>query len=411
MKPSTIVALLIATVVGLIGLSASRVVGLMRSPRQEGSTEAVKVLVAAQNILKGNLIDPKQVIVRPLKPGEKADYQVSNAEYLPPMESAVYLRIAKENILADSPIKASQLEPLENPDGVPERLAPNMQPVNLSVLPKDSVGGLLRVGDWVNVYMNVVVSGPGLRESPRRALIVPNARVILKRNTLRPIYASISGDKPIPFTLETNTYRAALCEFARDMGEFSLVAIPEAEARSLEERRKKTMELGQDIESFDGQPRVSFLDLDSENYKKELALVSNHEKDLKPITNYNLQQLFDLDSPHAPLQRPKRTPIRYIEQYHGTRRLDDVTVTPDRRILRDTSTPGSRSKLANARDIGLQYPTIPTDSESGETELPANDGSQHIVPEFQFMKPSQGLETKPATRSRGMTMTGKMGRG
>jgi len=340
MKSSTILALLMATVTGLVGVSSYRLWNHFRSPAVLKEEPQIKVLVANQNILKGNLIDPRQVMVRSLRPDEKGEYLQSTDHYLPAIESAVYLRIAGENIMADTPIRTEYLEPFENPEGVPERLAPQMRPVNLSVEIDDSSGGLLRVGDWVNVYFSSLVTGEGLKDAPRRVLIVPNARIILKRNTLRPIYSSLPGDKPVPFTIETNGYRAALCDFAKDLGEFSLVAIPESEAKKLESARNHVLEdARKEGASVEDETLVSFNDPESDLYKTELDLVKRYVSNGEPISDHSLQELFRLVPRRVEPAEPKR--FTRIQQYHGTKRVDDVVISPERRVV-STSLRGSR---------------------------------------------------------------------
>ena len=124
MKPSTLIALLIAVVLGLVAITAARLLNLFGSAPPVAAEPQIKVLVANQNIVKGALIEVSQVMVRPIKSEELAAYRRDSNKYLPPLETAVYLRIAHENILADTPIRTDQLEPFENPEGVPERLAP-----------------------------------------------------------------------------------------------------------------------------------------------------------------------------------------------------------------------------------------------------------------------------------------------
>jgi Flp pilus assembly protein CpaB len=334
MKPSTLIALLIAVVLGLVAITAARLLNLFGSPPPVAAEPQIKVLVANQNIVKGALIEVTQVMVRPIKSEEVAAYRRDSNKYLPPLETAVYLRIAHENILADTPIRTDQLEPFENPEGVPERLAPNMQPVNLSVRPEDSSGGLLRVGDWVNVLMTSLVTGPGLKDSPRQVLIVPNARVILKRNTLRPIYAALPTDKPVPFTIETNSYRAALLEFARDKGDFSLVAIPEVEGQRLETARTSAINASKSSDTSRPELHlVAFSDPRSDPYKKELQIVSRYEQTAAPISNVSLQELFNLTIPPPLPPKPGPRPNTVIQQFSGTQRLADVVVAPDNRVL------------------------------------------------------------------------------
>jgi Flp pilus assembly protein CpaB len=105
----------------------------------------VSVLVSTQNVIKGTVLDPRMVRIRPMRPSEMQHYALAAMKLLPATETAVTLRIAKVNILADQPISESDLEPFEGSEGIPKRLAPNMHDVTIGVLQEDSAGGHVRV--------------------------------------------------------------------------------------------------------------------------------------------------------------------------------------------------------------------------------------------------------------------------
>ncbi len=391
MKPSALIAILIAVVLGLLGVTAARLLNLFGSDPAEPN---ITVLAANQNIVKGALVETRQVTVRPLRSSELDAYRRDRSKYLPPLPTAIYLRIARENILTDTPIRTDQLEPFENPEGVPERLAPNRKPVNLAVKLDDSSGGLLRVGDWVNVVMTSLITGPGLKDSPRQVTIIPAARIILKRNTLRPIYTALPSDKPVPFTIETNSYRASLTEFARDKGDFSLVALPEVEGKRLEAARQAAILAAQSDDPSPAPSLVSFANPRSEAYQKELRFVRNFEDKSAPIGSSNLEELFHLTLPPPPGPRPPVVPNSYIQQYSGAQRRADVVISPDNQIL-------SRSNDGFGQDSGPRVVNtsigsyMETDDNAGWAETPddrsfgsTRRATRSLITEFTFRKPS-----------------------
>ena len=235
------------------------------------------------------------------------------------------------------------------------------------------------MGDWVNVYFSTVITGPGLKDSPQRVLLVPNARIILKRNTLRPIYSALPADKPVPFTIETNEYRAAVCDFARDQGEFSLVAIPESEAKELESARNQAMEAAQQDEPVSPEHhRVSFIDPSSAAYKKEQQIVENFVTSGEPIRDRNLQEIFNL-APQAiePAPAPK---ITRIEQYHGTRRQDDMVFSSERRLTNMAS--NRKASRESRADLEGNPANLNPATSSKDPSLDSSGT------EFQFRKPT-----------------------
>ena len=399
MRPSTLIAILIAVVLGLVGVTAARLLNLFGSPPAEPSHS---VLAANQNIVKGALIETRQVKVRPLRGSELEAYRRDPTGYLPPLETAIYLRIARENILADSPIRSDQLEPFENPEGVPERLAPNMKPVNLAVKLDDSSGGLLRVGDWVNVMMTSLITGPNLKDSPRQVTIIPAARIILKRNTLRPIYTALPSDKPVPFTIETNSHRASLTEFARDKGDFSLVALPEVEGKRLEAARQAAIVAAQSADPSPTPTLVSFVDPRSEAYRKELRFVGDFEAKEGPIGGANLEELFGLTYPPPPGPRPPVRPNSYIQQYMGSQRQSDVIVSPDGRILARSNDRPEQSQGPRVINTSIGSYMDPDELErSREHPIDYSSGAlkraaQPLIAEFTFRKPSLAREALTA---------------
>src|SRR5262249_61912271 len=104
---------------------------------------------------------------------------------------------------------------MTKPEPLSQRLLPSMRAVNLSLTKEHSGGGLIQVGEWVDVVLTSSVESDGAA-STRTATIAHNVRVIAKRNVLWPVFAPLTDDKPVHFTVEANPYRAALIEFAKN---------------------------------------------------------------------------------------------------------------------------------------------------------------------------------------------------
>ncbi len=362
MKPSTLIALLSVLVLGLFALATVRAFSIFNDQKTT-QLAPVKVLVASQNFMKGTLLDPRMVRIRLLSSTEIVRFSSANPKsLLPALESAVSLRIAKENILADEPICEEQLEPFEEPEPVSKRLAPNMYDVTIGVLQEDSAGGQVHVGDWVDVYFMTVVNGSGVKESSRLIRIASNVKVIIKRNNLLPIFAPLCPGK-IPFTLETNAYRAALIDFSRDKGDFRLMSLTESQCQRLERERTSVIkaEMNRPAESSPSREpdrssdgtgesktpncRIAFTPIESVDYQREKQIVEAFDRDRTPISSRDLEKLFDLHRVPCPAIASRRL---VIQQYSGTRRTNDIVISSDNQI--ENKPPGQRSNEPSDRD-------------------------------------------------------------
>src|SRR5262249_19516108 len=147
--------------------------------------EVTTVLVANRNIFAGHMIDTTWVTIRPLRPEEVKHYEQNRDQYLPPVQNAATLRIAAKNIEADKPILKDRLAEMAPPEPLSMRLLPNMRAVNLTITKDQSAGGLIQVGEWVDVLFTTQISVNGAATT-RTAAIAHKQRVIAKRNTTFP---------------------------------------------------------------------------------------------------------------------------------------------------------------------------------------------------------------------------------
>jgi Flp pilus assembly protein CpaB len=318
MRASTLFALTAAVLIGLGVAVAAKMAGYFGKPPAEQAVKTPdQVLVAAKNIFSGDMINQTDVRLRALKPGEVTTYRNYPERYLPPVAAAAVLRVAKQNIEADTPITTDLLKEFVKPQPLNERLLPDHRAVDV-VLPKDrSAGGLIQVGEWVDLYMTSIIQGREGGAQTRTAAIAPRVRVIAKRDTLWPMFAPLPKDKPVEYTLEINSYRAALIEFARSKGVLSMTPLPANEQKKLEaERNEKLARMKNGDAIVEGAPEGQ------ENVEEQTMQGGDSGGD-HVITEAALVKLFDLKE-----QPPEPPPaLTYIEKFSGTHRVGQAVFT------------------------------------------------------------------------------------
>jgi len=257
MRASTIFALIIAVLLGLGVMVLARATnwfGFARPAQAAQPGPEELVLVAARNIHKGKCITAEDLAVRPARPEEVRErarllQQDPKNAYAPAYIPYAVGRIAEQPIDAGSIIRRGMLRDLSYyNDQLNERITPGFRTVTLMVPLNEVAGGLIEVGDYVDVHLKSVIEPPahclsaaelcGLGfPSTRSAILARDARVVVRRNTLwpncRPYTQCITN-----ITLELNPYRAALVEYAKDRGLITLTPIAKNERYGdLEERR------------------------------------------------------------------------------------------------------------------------------------------------------------------------------
>jgi Flp pilus assembly protein CpaB len=311
MRASTLFALTVAIILGLGVATAAKYTGFFNPtapPAAVAKKADVQILVAARNLFAGDMIDAAGVKVRTLRPEELDDYQSSKDRYLPPVPQAANLRIALKNITADQPILKEYLKDMAKPDAYSVRLLPEMRAINLT-LPRDrSAGGLIQVGEWVDVFLTSEVETEN-GKSVRTACIAPKVRVIVKRNTFWPVFAPLPEGKPVDFTLEVNPYRAALLETTRAKGDITLVPLGGSEQRQLEVQRERLLQ-------NPAAALVHFLPAESREAEDEEARVAAFKKGEYAVSDGDLIRIFGITTPPPPLGTIT------VERISGAQRLD-----------------------------------------------------------------------------------------
>lgn len=296
MKASTLFALTIAILLGLGVAIAVKVSGIFNTPALPvaATPPPVKVLVAAKNIFAGDMVMPNEVYLRDLKPEEMRLYQQHKDDFLPPLQTAVALRIARKDIYTDQPLLKSDLEGLKKPDPLYARLVANMRAISLSVSKEESAGGIIQVGEWVDVLLTSTVTDGHGNSTTRTATVAPRVRVIAKRNSLWPVFTSLPEEKPIQFTLEVNPYRASMIEYVRSRGQLSLTPLPYKDQRELEDQRSVL------LKQMDTVKQVHFIPAGTPEAEKEEAMVSLYTRGELVVNEKDLVSLFGLTTGAPP---------------------------------------------------------------------------------------------------------------
>jgi len=317
MRPSTIFILTVAILLGVAAVIAAKVTGLYGQKPAEtpvAKTPEPQILVAAKNLFAEDMIDQTGVRVRVLRDDEKAEYEKNKEQYLPAVVQAAVLRVAKVNIEADKPILRSQLHDMAKPEALNARLLPQMRAVNLALIKDQSAGGLVQVGEWVDVLLTSNVDSPDGTTNTKTANIASKVRVIAKRNVLWNVFSALKDDKPVQYTVEASPYRVALIEYGKKKGQLAIAPLPVAEQKDLEQRRNQALANPDDAITL-----VSFEDPRSPGYQIEANRIEAFARGDMAVGDEDLIRIFGIDT-----SRPVHsTPIK-IESFVGVKRQDDA---------------------------------------------------------------------------------------
>jgi pilus assembly protein CpaB len=316
MKGSSLFALSIAILLGLGVVGVAKYTGLFsqKGAPPPAAQDPIKVLVASGNLFEGYTLTTKEVRVRNLRQDEYAHYQANREQYLPPLPEAAHLRVLMRNLEADQPILREYLLDQGIPDALHRRLEPGMRSVNLTLTPDKAGGGLIQLGERVDVYLtaNVAWGGDWSTGATRTACLARNLKVIVKRNNLWTALAPVNENQPVHFTLQANPYRAALLEFAKGKGELTMVPT------------SATQERVTGIRPAGGILPASQSDLDSKEYRDEDNRIASFNRGELVIGEVDLQRIFNLTPP------VKVPPLR-VERYSGVNLIGTTVFGPDAR--------------------------------------------------------------------------------
>jgi Flp pilus assembly protein CpaB len=318
MRASTMFAMIVAILLGLGVAVAAKATGFLNRSEPKKEPPPRMVLAAARNIFDGYCLQANDVKLRPIRPDEEAAFK--KGDLLPPMTQAAARRFAKVSIPADVAIRKEHLEDLNAPAALKDRLHPGMRAVNVSTHKSHCAGGMISVGDWVDVQLVTTVEGAEAMRNTNNnsqkkgpppitasAVIVKNVRVIAKRNSLWPVPTPLGPDCAVNFTLETNPYRAGLIEYVKDKGVISLLPVSDTDKRALEAKRNEALN-----NNANGLVQVSHVIPDSTEYHDEDVRVAAYTKGEYSIGEPDLMRIFKLRPPVVPPPPPPPFTINRI---------------------------------------------------------------------------------------------------
>ena len=330
MRGSMLAVLAIAVLAGLGTVAGVRYLGLLNPPPPPEPpppppvVEAPppppppvpRILVSGRNVFPGEVLEPEYLQVRPLRPEEMADYEKNKAEYLPANPSVFYFRFLAKEVPTDQPLRFSDLAPPKQMEALHSRLFPGTRAMSVSIPKNRSAGGLIQVGDWVDVYLTTEVRrSDATAKSPYTTLLIPHALVVAKRDTLYPLRRPLPPGEPIEFMLATNPYRVALLEYGRTIGQLSLVPVAEADKSRLDQLREQAV----------NDPSITvaatFAPPGSPEYKAEVDRIQAYENGSLAIGNDELASLLKL--PPIPTVIP--APPKTIEIFSGVSKSSMAT--------------------------------------------------------------------------------------
>lgn len=355
-----------------------------------------QILVASRSLFAGDSIGPGDVRLRPATAAEAKELASSPDKFLPAVQDVAYFRYIAKNVEANAPVLRESIEPMKKPEALNVRLPAGTKAVGVAVPKERCAGGLVQVLDYVDVYLTTEVGrsdAPG--KSPRTALIAKNALVVVKRNSLYPVYAPLMDDL-VQFTLAVNPYRAALVEHAMTVGNLTLVPANEAEKATLDQIKA---EIGKDA---DKAILLSCPAPDSPEYREELRKVAEYTTGKVAIGTEQLMAVMGLKAISPPTRPSPPITVQVVNGSKATVASFAVPTDPnlDEGPTYVFSTPAGPEKAAT----GGKTITPPTNAPSGNrTKQAPIPIPKPVVPSLPQPQPTPGspnprqLQVPPAT--------------
>jgi Flp pilus assembly protein CpaB len=305
MRASSLFGLTLAALLGLGAVLVAKYRGYFDEEVTPETKEAVyKVLVAKRPLFKGVVLSSNDVEVRTLVNGERAYYEKykKDDKLLPPLVHAVDYRVLVKNVGAGQILIEDYFEPTAFPDGVSERLEPGMSSVHLT-LPRDrAAGGVLRVGEYVDVLLTTAITPPNKgKPFAASARIARGLKIVVKRDNLWTVMKADSESKPALFTLQANPYRAALVEYSKLKG---LITLVPAASTMLARDEREPMN-----------------DPDSREYRDEEKRISEYLNNERSVNDLDLERIFNL---RATMMQTAEPPPIAVEIMTGTKFREPV---------------------------------------------------------------------------------------
>jgi Flp pilus assembly protein CpaB len=338
MRASVLLVLGLALIVGLGVAVAVKSLGLLTPPVTVATQPPPppapqpvvaqpprpQLLVATKNLFVGDTIRPGDVRLRTIRAEELEEYEkTKGADFVPPILDSVYYRFMAIDISADTPLRKKSLKELSKPEPLHARLVPGMRAINVSIPKIGSAGGLIQVGDWVDLYITTEIGRTDLTgRLTQTGVLVHHALVIAKRDTLFTGFASIAPETSIQYTLAVNSYRAALVEFGRSVGVLTMSPISEQEKKQLDELKQTITKEPSKI------ALLSYSDANSTDYKLEDQRIKDSQEGKLSVGSEDLIRVLNLKPipvptppllPPAPRVKATPPPPITVEILSGTR--------------------------------------------------------------------------------------------
>jgi Flp pilus assembly protein CpaB len=228
---STVFAITLAIVAGLIFAMVAKAFVFDRKQVKVQEPEKVKLTVAAVNILDKQEVLPQHIKTITLNKDEYdrllASERFKGRTLLKGNQPVS--RTTKEPINAEEPLFAEQFYPLSYPESVDKRLGPGKQSIIVEVPAKDT---MVQVDDVVDVLCTLSNDNPvfGPAGSSATAVLAKGLRVVARFNTTR-IAAQPPPGPNRTFTLEVDPWQGAVIELAKQVkGAFSLTVSRQGES-------------------------------------------------------------------------------------------------------------------------------------------------------------------------------------
>jgi Flp pilus assembly protein CpaB len=358
LRASTLFAVTVALLLGLATAIAAKMSGFFNRPKETTppAKPEIMVLAAEHNLFENFVLQASDVKVRALRPEEIPHYEQHKDQYPAPVVQSAALRVLKKTVEADQPILKEHLQSLTFAEPLNSRLLPSMRAVNVEITKDRSAGGMIQVGDWVDVHLTSRIgSNDDKDQATHTGNIARFVRVVAKRNVLWPVLAPLPDDKPVNFTLEANPYRAALIEFVKDKGHLTLVPVSSTDTRRLEAKHKEALQTGSKGTI------VAFSDPDSEEYKEEDARVEAFNKGDLSVGQADLVRIFNLKTTPPPLAPTT------VQMFSGIEHVSNVSFIPGGGRTEEVVR-GARASTSNATPKSKGAPTwefgVPGESKS-----------------------------------------------
>lgn len=338
MNASSFFAITVSALLGLGAVGGARYAGLFEKPeaKPEPKPVPVKVLVAGENLFENMTVVGTQVRVRELRADEMALYQKNKDKFMPAVPNAAHMRIAARHIEADTPLLREHFVDQSLPDELSSGIPLHMRAVNLQLPKERCSGGLLRVGEYVDVFLTCQIVGAEDKPAVlQTACVARGVKILVKRNNPWQMMTANTSELPISFTLLANSYRAGLLEFSKLVGNITLMPSPPPAEFQIRNNR---------------QPGAVFSDTSSAEYRDEDERVERVQRSELTIGYRDLERLFKL--PPIPVARVEPKPDTILH-YNGLA-PHRVTLLPSGAVKQETK-PAETPISTNPDDPANKY--------------------------------------------------------